>query len=60
MDHRILWGEVNSREVQDDGIFFYTTFYNAPPAIKVRGAAARDDESVDTLPSLPHSPSCTA
>ncbi|KAL1750414.1 Shr3 amino acid permease chaperone [Schizophyllum commune] len=34
MDYRILWGEVNSREVQDDGIFFYTTFYNAPPAIK--------------------------
>ena len=43
MDYRILWGEVNSREIQDDGIFFYTTFYNAPPAIKVRGATVRDD-----------------
>ncbi|KAL1747889.1 Shr3 amino acid permease chaperone [Schizophyllum fasciatum] len=34
MDYRILWGDVTSKEVQDDGIFFYTAFYNAQPAIK--------------------------
>ncbi|TRM65229.1 Shr3 amino acid permease chaperone [Schizophyllum amplum] len=34
MDYRILWGDINSKVTHDDGIFFYTTFYNAPPAIK--------------------------
>lgn len=35
VDHRLLWGEV-SEDVITDGFQFYTTFFNAPPAIKVR------------------------
>src|ERR1700742_1541484 len=34
VDHRILWGEL-TEDVINDGFQFYTTFYNAPPAIKV-------------------------
>jgi len=34
VDHRMLWGEV-SEDVIADGFQFYTTFFNAPPAIKV-------------------------
>ncbi|KIM44905.1 hypothetical protein M413DRAFT_365901 [Hebeloma cylindrosporum] len=33
VDHRLLWGEVNE-DVITDGFQFYTTFFNAPPAIK--------------------------
>jgi len=35
VDHRVLWSEV-SEDVIKDGFQFYTTFFNAPPAIKVR------------------------
>lgn len=35
VDYRILWGEL-SEEVIKDGFQFYTTFFKAPPAIKVR------------------------
>ena len=34
VDYRILWGELTD-EVVNDGFQFYTTFFNAPPAIKV-------------------------
>ena len=34
VDHRILWGEM-TEDVVTDGFQFYTTFFNAPPAIKV-------------------------
>jgi len=33
VDHRILWGQINE-DVVADGFQFYTTFFNAPPAIK--------------------------
>ncbi|TFK39346.1 Shr3 amino acid permease chaperone [Crucibulum laeve] len=33
VDHRVLWGELNE-SVINDGFQFYTTFFNAPPAIK--------------------------
>ncbi|KAL0573818.1 Protein csh3 [Marasmius crinis-equi] len=33
VDFRLLWGEVSSEDIKD-GIQFYTTFYNSPPAIK--------------------------
>ncbi|KII85800.1 hypothetical protein PLICRDRAFT_44206 [Plicaturopsis crispa FD-325 SS-3] len=33
VDHRILYSELTD-EVVADGFHFYTTFYNAPPAIK--------------------------
>ncbi|RXW23956.1 hypothetical protein EST38_g1888 [Candolleomyces aberdarensis] len=33
VDYRILWGELTD-EVINDGFQFYTTFFNAPPAIK--------------------------
>ncbi|KAF9523052.1 Shr3 amino acid permease chaperone [Crepidotus variabilis] len=33
VDHRVLWGIVDD-EVIKDGFQFYTTFFNAPPAIK--------------------------
>ncbi|PPQ65763.1 hypothetical protein CVT26_000364 [Gymnopilus dilepis] len=33
VDHRLLWGEV-SEDAITDGFQFYTTFFNAPPAIK--------------------------
>ncbi|KAG6819972.1 hypothetical protein H0H93_006875 [Arthromyces matolae] len=33
VDHRLLWGEV-TKDAIDDGFQFYTTFFNAPPAIK--------------------------
>ncbi|PPQ94630.1 hypothetical protein CVT25_009361 [Psilocybe cyanescens] len=33
LDHRLLWGEL-TEEVVADGFQFYTTFFNAPPAIK--------------------------
>jgi len=33
VDHRILWGEL-SKDVISDGFQFYSTFFNAPPAIK--------------------------
>lgn len=36
MDHRLLWGEISEESV-NDGLQFYTTFFNAPPAIKVCG-----------------------
>jgi hypothetical protein len=35
VDHRILYGEL-TEEAITDGFTFYTTFFNAPPAIKVR------------------------
>lgn len=35
IDHVLLWGTLTD-EVVADGFQFYTTFYNAPPAIKVR------------------------
>ena len=38
VDHRILYGELTEDVIQD-GIQFYTTFFNAPPAIKVKGFA---------------------
>ncbi|EKM81979.1 hypothetical protein AGABI1DRAFT_112157 [Agaricus bisporus var. burnettii JB137-S8] len=35
IDHRILWGSTGlTEEIMSDGIQFYATFYNAPPAIK--------------------------
>jgi hypothetical protein len=34
VDHRILYGQLNQDVIQD-GFQFYTTFFNAPPAIKV-------------------------
>ncbi|KDR67936.1 hypothetical protein GALMADRAFT_146679 [Galerina marginata CBS 339.88] len=33
VDHRLLWGEI-TEDVINDGFQFYTTFFNAPPAIK--------------------------
>ncbi|KIK07728.1 hypothetical protein K443DRAFT_672990 [Laccaria amethystina LaAM-08-1] len=33
VDHRLLWGEL-TEDVIRDGFQFYTTFFNAPPAIK--------------------------
>ncbi|KAJ7604043.1 Shr3 amino acid permease chaperone [Mycena polygramma] len=33
IDHRVLWG-VRTAESIEDGFQFYTTFFNAPPAIK--------------------------
>ncbi|EAU90130.1 hypothetical protein CC1G_05668 [Coprinopsis cinerea okayama7 len=33
IDHRLLWGEVTEKVVED-GFHFYRTFFNAPPAIK--------------------------
>lgn len=33
VDHRLLWGNVTD-DVVNDGFQFYTTFFNAPPAIK--------------------------
>ncbi|KAH9479620.1 hypothetical protein JR316_0008215 [Psilocybe cubensis] len=33
IDHRLLWGEI-TEEVVEDGLQFYATFFNAPPAIK--------------------------
>jgi len=33
VDHRILYGQLNQDVIQD-GFQFYTTFFNAPPAIK--------------------------
>ncbi|KAF9457195.1 Shr3 amino acid permease chaperone [Collybia nuda] len=33
VDHRILWGQLTN-DVVNDGFQFYTTFFNAPPAIK--------------------------
>ncbi|KAG6868789.1 hypothetical protein C0993_010419 [Termitomyces sp. T159_Od127] len=33
VDHRILWGQM-TKDAVDDGFQFYTTFFNAPPAIK--------------------------
>lgn len=35
VDHKLLWGDLTD-EIVEDGFQFYTTFYNAPPAIKVR------------------------
>lgn len=35
IDYRLLWGKVTN-DVINDGFQFYTTFFNAPPAIKVR------------------------
>lgn len=34
VDHKILWSTL-TEEVVEDGFQFYTTFFNAPPAIKV-------------------------
>jgi hypothetical protein len=34
VDHRLLWAELTEESV-NDGFQFYTTFYSAPPAIKV-------------------------
>ncbi|CAA7269279.1 unnamed protein product [Cyclocybe aegerita] len=33
VDHRILWGDL-TEDVVNDSFQFYTTFFNAPPAIK--------------------------
>ncbi|KAJ7460548.1 Shr3 amino acid permease chaperone [Mycena latifolia] len=33
IDHRVLWGGL-SEDTVEDGFQFYTTFFNAPPAIK--------------------------
>ncbi|KAJ6591810.1 Shr3 amino acid permease chaperone [Mycena vulgaris] len=33
IDHRVLWGGL-SEDTIEDGFQFYTTFFNAPPAIK--------------------------
>jgi len=33
IDYRLLWGKVTN-DVINDGFQFYTTFFNAPPAIK--------------------------
>ncbi|KAJ7074919.1 Shr3 amino acid permease chaperone [Mycena belliarum] len=33
VDHRVLWGGLSADTVED-GFQFYTTFFNAPPAIK--------------------------
>ncbi|KAF9561487.1 hypothetical protein CPC08DRAFT_688829 [Agrocybe pediades] len=33
IDHRLLWGEI-TEDIVTDGLQFYTTFFNAPPAIK--------------------------
>jgi hypothetical protein len=38
VDHRVLYTEL-SEEVISDGFQFYTTFFNAPPAIKVCSCA---------------------
>lgn len=35
VDHKVLFGELTDQTVED-GFFFYTTFYNAPPVIRVR------------------------
>lgn len=37
IDYRVLWGGLTADTVED-GFQFYTTFFNAPPAIKVRRA----------------------
>ena len=37
VDHRTLWGTLTDEAVAD-ATQFYTTFYNAPKAIKVRAA----------------------
>jgi len=34
IDHRLLFTQFTERDVED-GFFFYTTFFNAPPAIKM-------------------------
>jgi hypothetical protein len=39
VDHRVLYTEL-SEEVINDGFQFYTTFFNAPPAIKVCAGAS--------------------
>jgi hypothetical protein len=39
VDHRLLYQEL-TQEAIDDGFLFYTTFFNAPPAIKVRHCVA--------------------
>jgi len=33
IDHRVLWGDLTADTIED-GFQFYTTFFNAPPAIK--------------------------
>ncbi|KAL5531646.1 hypothetical protein ACEPAG_4523 [Sanghuangporus baumii] len=33
IDHKLLFGQLNEQSVED-GFFFYTTFYNAPPVIR--------------------------
>ncbi|KAJ7180428.1 Shr3 amino acid permease chaperone [Mycena filopes] len=33
IDHRVLWGDLTPDTIED-GFQFYTTFFNAPPAIK--------------------------
>lgn len=35
VDHRLLYSDLTEQTVED-GFQFYTTFYNAPPAIRVR------------------------
>jgi hypothetical protein len=35
VDHRILWGQITEKDIED-GFHFYRAFYNAPPAIRVR------------------------
>ena len=34
VDHKLLFGALTEQAVED-GFFFYTTFYNSPPVIKV-------------------------
>ena len=41
IDHRLLYQELNEQTIED-GFLFYTTFYNAPPAIKVRNMLLRN------------------
>lgn len=35
VDHKLLFTEYSAQDVED-GLFFYTTFYNAPQVIRVR------------------------
>lgn len=35
VDYKLLFADLSEQSVED-GFFFYTTFYNAPPVIRVR------------------------
>lgn len=51
VDYRLLW-HLDDQAVKD-GFVFYTTFYHAPPAIRVRPMfnASQRDPAINVIPS---------